>query len=62
MKGIRLHAILVARFQVLELCQEENKEGNAGGVMGKDSLMDLAQGDLEELPIVLPVERLLSDI
>ena len=46
-KRKRFQAMLTECFQMLELCQEENK-GNGGSVMQKDTLVNLTQGDLGE--------------
>ena len=53
----KLKPMLAERFRVLELCREENK-GNDGGATPKHPLEGSIQGDLEEPPRVLPVERL----
>ena len=54
--------MLAEWFQISELCRDDNI-GNVGGDRGKEASSDLGKGDLaEEPPIVLPVEKLLSDV
>ena len=49
----RLKAMLAERFQMLELCREDNARGTEGN--------HPAGSDPEDPPKALPVERLLSD-
>ena len=49
LRGKYFQAMLVERFQISELCRDDNVE-NAGDDRGKEVLSDLAKGDLEEPP------------
>ena len=60
-RGKNLQAMLEERFQILELCWDDNVE-NTGGDRGKEASSDLGKRDLEEPPRVLPVEPLLSNV
>ena len=45
LRGRHLHAMLAERFQILELCRDDNVK-NAGGDRGKEASSDLGKGDL----------------
>ena len=61
MKERYVQAMIAERFQMLKLCWD-GREETMGEVGGKDAHEDLAQGELEEPPRVLLVERLMSDM